>query len=166
MWKILETVATLVFFRKSVWRQPLIRGSSQTHPRRLIFGKPQLSMINKVMASAVLIKLHRLMSTHVSQRDIPLSIYSSPDEIKPNESYFYGLGWLILLFCFYSMMTASYGKIFRVTEPLWGGFYSQKPVTRSFDIFYDLHLNKQLSKQATRWGLRCHRAHYDVTVMQ
>ena len=33
-----------------------------------------------------------------------------------------------------------------------GGFPSQRPVTRSFDVFFDMHLNKGLSKQARhRW---------------
>ena len=31
-----------------------------------------------------------------------------------------------------------------------GGFPSQRPVTRSFDVFFDLRLNKQLSKQSRR----------------
>ena len=31
------------------------------------------------------------------------------------------------------------------------GFPSQRPVTRSFDIFFDLCLNKRLSKQSRRW---------------
>ena len=34
--------------------------------------------------------------------------------------------------------------------PVTGGFPSQRPVTRSFDDFADLHLNKQLSKQSRR----------------
>ena len=51
------------------------------------------------------------------------------------------------------MMTSSNGNIFRVTGPLCGEFTgpgefpTQKPVTRSFDVFFDLRLNKQLSKQ-------------------
>ena len=44
-----------------------------------------------------------------------------------------------------------------------GEFPAQRPVTRSFDIFFDLRLNKQLSKQP--WGWWFHRAHYDVIVM-
>ena len=32
-----------------------------------------------------------------------------------------------------------------------GEFPSQRPVTRSFDVFFDLHLNKQLSKQMWGW---------------
>ena len=30
-------------------------------------------------------------------------------------------------------------------------FPSQRPVTRSFDVFFDLRLNKWLSKQSRRW---------------
>ena len=32
-----------------------------------------------------------------------------------------------------------------------GEFYAQRSVTRSFDVFFDLHLNKQLSKQWWGW---------------
>ena len=64
------------------------------------------------------------------------------------------------------MMTSSNGSIFRVTVwPLCGGFPghrwiprkkvtgkfpAQRPVTRSFDVLFDLHLNKRLSKQSSR----------------
>ena len=50
------------------------------------------------------------------------------------------------------MVTSSNGKLFRITGPLWGeftvtgAFPSQRPVTRSFDVFFVLRLNKQLSK--------------------
>ena len=44
-----------------------------------------------------------------------------------------------------------------------GGFSSQTQVTRGFDVFFDLHLNKRLSKQSRR--LWFHRTRYDVTVM-
>ena len=53
-------------------------------------------------------------------------------------------------------MTSSDGNIFRVTGPLCGEFTgprwipSQRSVTRSFDVFFDLRLNIQLSKQS--WG--------------
>ena len=51
-------------------------------------------------------------------------------------------------------------------SPVNGEFPAQRPVTRSFDIIYDLRLNKRLSKQLREAGdLRRHRAHYDVTVM-
>ena len=44
-------------------------------------------------------------------------------------------------------------------------FPTQRPVTRSFDVFFNLCLNKRLSKQSWGWWFR-HRAHYDVIVMQ
>ena len=47
------------------------------------------------------------------------------------------------------MMTSSNGNIFRVTGP--GEFPTQRPVTRSFDVFFDLRLNKMLSKQPWGW---------------
>ena len=43
------------------------------------------------------------------------------------------------------MMMSSNGNIFRVT----GGFPSQRQVTRSFVVFFDLRLNKQLCKHAS-----------------
>ena len=48
--------------------------------------------------------------------------------------------------------------------PVTGGFSSQRPVTRGFDVFFDLRLHKRLSKQSRRGYLRRHRTHYDVTV--
>ena len=62
------------------------------------------------------------------------------------------------------MVTSSNGNIFCVTGHLCGEFTGtgefpvQRPVTGSCDVFFDLRLNKRLSKQS--WG-----AHYDVTVM-
>ena len=51
-------------------------------------------------------------------------------------------------------------------SPVTGEFPSQRPVTRSFDDFFDLRLNNHLSKQSRRSWLRRHRAHYDVIVMK
>ena len=51
-------------------------------------------------------------------------------------------------------------------SPMTGELPAQRPVTRSFDVFFDLRLNKRLSKQW--WGgagdLRRHHAHDDVNV--
>ena len=57
-------------------------------------------------------------------------------------------------------------KHIRVTGPLWGHWRIPltKAMSRSFDVFFDLCLNKQLSKQSAG-DLRRHPAHYDVTVM-
>ena len=62
------------------------------------------------------------------------------------------------------MMTSSNGNIFRVTGPLCGEFIgpgefsTQRPVTRIFDVFFDLCLNEA-------GDLRRHTGHYDVSVM-
>ena len=53
--------------------------------------------------------------------------------------------------------TSSNGNIFRVTGPLCGEFTgpgefpTQRPVTHSFGVFFDLRLNKRLSKQPWGW---------------
>ena len=84
------------------------------------------------------------------------------------------------------MMTSSNGNIFRVTSPLCREFtdhrwpppphpppppppppthtHTQRPVTRSFDVFFEMRLNKRLSKQG--WWVRRRRSHYDATVME
>ena len=49
------------------------------------------------------------------------------------------------------MMTSWNGNIFRVTGHLCGEFPAQRRVTRSFDVFFDLRLNKRLSKQSLGW---------------
>ena len=36
-------------------------------------------------------------------------------------------------------------------SPVSSEFPAQRPVTRSFDVFFDLHLNKRLSKQSWGW---------------
>ena len=33
-------------------------------------------------------------------------------------------------------------------SPLSGEFPAQRPVTQSFDVFFELHMNKRLSKQS------------------
>ena len=69
------------------------------------------------------------------------------------------------------IMTSSYKNIFRVTgpwvenSPVTDEFPAKRPVTRSFDVFFDLRPNKLLSKQSWGWWFRRHHAHYDITVM-
>ena len=52
------------------------------------------------------------------------------------------------------MMTSSNENLFLVTGPFWGestGFPSQRPVTRSFHVFFNLRPNKWLNKQLRCW---------------
>ena len=68
-------------------------------------------------------------------------------------------------------MTSSNENIFCVTGPLWGEttghqwLHSQRPVTRSFDVFFDLRLNKRLSNNGGADDSGRHRANYDVIVI-
>ena len=56
-----------------------------------------------------------------------------------------------------NMMTSSNGNIFCVTgicagnSPVNGEFPAQRTVRQSFDVFFDMHPNKRLSKQSWGW---------------
>ena len=51
-------------------------------------------------------------------------------------------------------------------SPVTGEFPSLRPVAWSFDVLFDLRLNKRLGGTNPVAGdLRCHRTHYDVTAM-
>ena len=48
-------------------------------------------------------------------------------------------------------------------SPVTGEFPAQRPVMQSFDVFFELHLNRVNNHDAG--DLRCNRAHCDVTEM-
>ena len=50
-------------------------------------------------------------------------------------------------------------------SPVTGEFPSQRPVTRSFDVLFDLRLDKRLSNNREAGDLRRYSTHYDVIVM-
>ena len=52
-------------------------------------------------------------------------------------------------------------------SPVPGEFPTQRPLTRSFDVFFDLRLNKRLSRvnNGEAGDVRRYHAHYDVTVI-
>ena len=50
-------------------------------------------------------------------------------------------------------------------SPVTGEFPSQRPVTRNFDVSFDLRLNKRLDKQSWGWWFETPSGHYDVTAM-
>ena len=45
-------------------------------------------------------------------------------------------------------------------------FPAQRPLTRSFDVLFDLRLNNGWVNYRKAGDLRCHHAHYDVTAME
>ena len=46
-----------------------------------------------------------------------------------------------------------------------GEFHAQRPVTRSFNVFFDLHLHEFRVNNREAGDLRRYRAHCDVTVI-
>ena len=54
--------------------------------------------------------------------------------------------WRHQMKTFFALLALCAGNL-----PVTGEFPSQRPVTRSFDVFFDLRLNKRLSKQSWGW---------------
>ena len=50
-------------------------------------------------------------------------------------------------------------------SPVTGDFPAQRPVTRSFDVFFDIRLNKRFIKQSWAWWFETLSRHYDVILM-
>ena len=71
-----------------------------------------------------------------------------------------------------AMMTSSNGNVFRATGHLCGEFTdphefpAQRPVTRSFVVFFVCVWINDWVNNREAGDLRCYRAHYDVTVMR
>ena len=69
-------------------------------------------------------------------------------------------------------MTSSNGKIFTVllaicagNSPVTGEFPTQRPVMRSFDVFFDMCLINVWINNREAGDVRRYLAHYDATVM-
>ena len=82
--------------------------------------------------------------------------YRTPSNWYSDNPVIYSINVPCLIEMF-DMMTSSNGNIIRVTglcagnSPVTGEFPAQRPVMRSFDVFFDLRLNKRLSKQSWGW---------------
>ena len=63
------------------------------------------------------------------------------------------------------MMTSSNGNIFRVTGPLWVDSAQNRPVTRSFGVYFICTWTNDWTRNRDAGDLRSHRAHSDVTIM-
>ena len=74
------------------------------------------------------------------------------------------MGWRHQIETFSALLALCEGYL-----PVTGGFPSQRPVTRSFDVFFELRLNKRFSKQLRRrWfetPLRSLRRHCNCYVL-
>ena len=105
------------------------------------------------------IPLCQYMNSHYRYKTVPWQSHRYNGNTHTQNTVFifkvvlianYFLLWII-------MMTSSNRNIIRVTGPLCGEFTgpgefpTQRPVTRSFDVFFHLRLNKRLSKQPRGW---------------
>ena len=72
---------------------------------------------------------------------IVLYIYNSGSGVKWAECLFI-IGTMITFFALLALCAGN--------SPVNDEFPAQRPVTRSFDVFFDIRLNKQLSKQSRR----------------
>ena len=70
-------------------------------------------------------------------------VHISPDTLEQNR----GLAWWRHQMETFSALLA----LCAGNSPVPGEFPSQRPVARSLDVFFDLRLNKQLSKQSWGW---------------
>ena len=76
--------------------------------------------------------------------------------------------WILLLDKLYLCKMFRYGLIkkwWRHQMETFPCYWPQRPVMQRFGVFYDLCLNKRLSKRSWDGDLRLYRAHYDATVM-
>ena len=76
-------------------------------------------------------------------------------EIEPRRLWLnsrHGPAWIVNIWWRHQMETFSVLlTLCAGNSPVTGEFPSQRPVTLSFDVFFDLRLNKSLSKQSWGW---------------
>ena len=68
--------------------------------------------------------------------------------------------WRHQMETFYALLAFCAGN-----SPVTGEFPSQRPVTRSFDVFFHLRLKNDWVNSRDPGDFWCHSAHYDVIVM-
>ena len=87
-------------------------------------------------------------------------------------TYLDDIPYIYIYIYIYIMMTSSNGSIFRVTghlcgiSPVTGEFPTQRPVTRSFDVFFIFVWINSWVNNREAGDFRCYRTPYDVIVME
>ena len=80
-----------------------------------------------------------------SSCEIPTVVFDTSEGWKMDRYGFVMTWWLHQMETFSALLALWDGN-----PPITGGFPSQRPVTRSFDVFFELRLNKRFSKQSRR----------------
>ena len=124
-----------------------------------VLFRPQIWDLENLLPLQLLNRHEGGVNSLVLYNDMLLSA-SDDHEIKVSPWISFTSWWRHQMETFSALLAICAGN-----SPVIGEFHAQRPVTRSFDVFFDLRLNKRLSKQWWSWWfLRRHLTHYDVTV--
>ena len=110
--------------------------------------KIKLSIIGNVAKYST---LRTTQITHGSKSHTSPNILHPDKQVGNNIAKQTGFGVSVWQIVYHDDVT-KWKNIFRITDllcrnsPVSGEFPAQRPVTRSFDVFFDLRLNRQLSK--------------------
>ena len=104
---------------------------------KMCYSSPRVIMLFEESISNIILQVH------------VAGYLSFHEEFVATIKRIWPLLWSIDRFS-YVMMASSNGKALRTISPVPGEFPAQRPVTRSFDVFFDLRLNERLCKQS--WG--------------
>ena len=98
------------------------------------------------------------------------------DGCRFTDAIFKSISWMICVYSRWRHQMKTFSALLAlcvVNSPITGEFPAQRPVTRSFDVFFDLRLDKRLSKHSWGWWfetpsrplwrhcnvwLKCHRS--------
>ena len=148
--------------RRQVWVPPIYGTVAWSHGLWLVFSSINIFDLPKETTSHPLVSYIR-HGTEDRKNDIETwSIWT----ITPSEPTTSRLHNNLVV-----MMTSPNGNISTllalcaVNSPVASEFPSRRPVTWSFDVSFDLRLNKRLSEQSRPQFFRRYRDHHDVTVM-
>ena len=112
---------------------------------------------------------YRSVNFKVSLTYIPSNTVTAQCILQDTTRFYCGFFLVVILCIPCGMMTSSNGIICRVTGPLceeFTGHPSQRPVTRSFDVFSDRCLNSRLSKQSWGWWFETLDCAYELILMR
>ena len=102
---------------------------------------------------------HRLRSGILSPRYLNTHV-SSHTSLPVHKAVYKAIGWyhlaevIVFFGSWWRHQMETFSALLAIcagNSPVPGEFPAQRPVTRSFDVFFDLRLNKRLSKQSWGW---------------
>ena len=135
-----------------VWLRVISRFFSSMHPMKFIFMADSRFALSQWETALLCNDVSHWLRVSLESALILKGVQSCAIGILLMQAQYIPQNMLAVLWCFvlellyHYTMTSSKGNIFRVTglyvgnSPVTGEFPAQRPVTRSFDVFFDLHL--------------------------